>query len=76
MKSPYQSFIQSRFRQIFLVSLVLSVLGTITFYTSTEEIKTGFILLWFFFMLAASMGFLLLFHTILFFLFGRHIKQD
>jgi hypothetical protein len=51
-------------------------LGTITFYTSTEEIKTGFILLWFFFMLAASMGFLLLFHTILFFLFGRHIKQD
>jgi hypothetical protein len=75
MKSPYQSFIQSRLKQIFFVSLALSVLGTITFYTSSE-IKAGLILLWFFFMLAASMGFLLLLHSVLYFLFGRQIKQD
>ena len=74
MKSPYQSFIRSKIKQIFFVATGIAILCTITFYMASE-VNVGFTLLWFFITLALSTGFLLIVHSILYLLFGRRLKQ-
>lgn len=74
MKSPYQSFIRSKIKQIFFVATGIAILCTITFFMASE-VNVGFTLLWFFVTLALSTGFLLIVHSILYLLFGRHLKQ-
>lgn len=74
MKSPYQSFLRSKIRQIFFVSIGIALLCAITFFMESE-VNVGFTLLWFLVTLALSMVSLLIVHTVLYLLFGRHLKQ-
>lgn len=71
--TSYPSFIKSRIKQIGLVSLILALMGTISFYTSSEININPlvFIVLWFFVLFALTSVFLLIVHSVLYFLFRR-----
>lgn len=73
MISSYQAFIKSRLKLILMVSLGLSIMGTASFYTSSEinMNPVAFILLWFLVLFALSGLFLLTVHSVLYFLFRR-----
>jgi hypothetical protein len=73
MNRSYRSFILGKLKQVFFVALGIAVLCTLTFYMDSE-VNVAFTVLWFFVSLALGMGFLLIVHSILYLLFGRHTK--
>lgn len=74
MTSRYRSFIKGKSKQIFFVSLAVGNLSAVTFY-QYSEVNWGFAALWFFVVFALTAGLLVILHSILYLLFGRHLNK-